>query len=897
MSFEGPLGRRVPEPGSSDDAILDAFLGWVTDEGLSLYPAQEEAILELFAGKNVILATPTGSGKSMVALAAHFRALARAERSYYTAPIKALANEKFFDLVRLFSPEWVGISTGDASVNGKAWAVCCTAEILANIGLAEGAAADVGAVIIDEFHYYSDRERGWSWQVPLLTLPQAQFLLMSATLGDTTFFEKELTRLTGRETVTIRSDFRPVPLDFTYKETPLHETVNDLLKAGKSPVYLVNFTQRACAEEAQNLMSIDVCSKEEKKKIAEALVGVHFESPYGRELQRFLRHGIGIHHAGLLPRYRLLVEKLAQKGLLKVISGTDTLGVGVNVPIRTVLFTKLCKFDGDKTVLLPVRDFRQIAGRAGRKGFDVQGSVVAQAPEHVIENLRLEAKVLSDPSKKKKLVRKKPPEWGYVAWDKAVFERLQTAPCEALTSRFKVTHGMILDVLSRPTGNCFTLGRIIRRSQGRPTERKVRGRTAQSMIHSLVEAGVVVVAEDRTDGSKRLVVDAELQRDFSLMHAQALFLLDVVKKMQGGATREPTTSTATDGGPTPASTEAAGSENYAVDLLAAVESICEDPDAILRKQVEKRKSEKVAELKAAGVEYEERMAELEKVTYDRPQAQFLWAEFDAFVLTHPWLAGEKVRPKGIAREMIEGYWSFAEYVRHYELQRSEGLLLRYLSEVVKVLTKTIPDADKDESVREIEEYFRAMVTATDASLLDEWERMQRPDAWKARAVETEEKLEPEGSADITRDRRTFQVLVKNAVFQIVRALAACDYAHAVELTAVVEGAEAWTVKRYQQAMDRFYDSGRGLLIDPSVRGPNYVQLATSGPIWTGAQLLEGERTAANNGAEPGEEVTAASRGPSSFSLRYTVDLERSKERGRPEIVVIALDDDPIGLPE
>jgi superfamily II RNA helicase len=410
----GDLARRLPPEGASDDTILERFLEHVAQLGLDLYPAQEEAILEAFANKNVILNTPTGSGKSLVATAIHFRALARGERSFYTSPIKALASEKFFALSREFGPDNVGLLTGDAAINRDAPIVCCTAEILSNMALREGRLADVDHAVLDEFHYYADKERGVAWQIPLLLLERASFLLMSATLGDTTFFEAELTRRNGRPTATVRSAHRPVPVDFSYSDWPLHEAIAHLVKTGRAPVYMVSFTQRSAAEEAQNLMSVDVCTKDEKRAIAEAMGGTRFDSPYGKEIQRLLRHGIGLHHAGLLPKYRLLVEKLAQKGHLKIISGTDTLGVGVNIPIRTVLFTKLCKFDGDKTVILPVRDFLQISGRAGRKGFDEQGYVVVQAPEHVIENARLEAKASSDPAKKKKIVKRKPPDWGYV---------------------------------------------------------------------------------------------------------------------------------------------------------------------------------------------------------------------------------------------------------------------------------------------------------------------------------------------------------------------------------------------------------------------------------------------------------------------------------------------------
>jgi len=383
---------------ASNDEILDAFLAHLIDQGIEPYDHQEEAILELFAGNNVILNTPTGSGKSLVALALQFRAICQQRRSFYTVPVKALANEKFLSLCQTFGPERVGMITGDATVNAEAPVICCTAEILANLALREGAAAAVDEVIMDEFHYYSDVERGVAWQVPLLTLPRARFLLMSATLGETTFFEKSITDLTGKPTVLVKSEERPVPLEFEFSTTMLEEKVEELVEAGRAPIYLVHFTQRACAETAQDLMSRNFCSKAEEAEIAELLVGADFRSPYGKEMKKLLRHGLGIHHAGLLPKYRVTVEKLAQRGLLKVICGTDTLGVGVNVPIRTVLFTQLFKYGGQSTKTLAVRDFKQISGRAGRRGFDDVGYVVTQAPAHVIDNLKAERCGMNRPS-------------------------------------------------------------------------------------------------------------------------------------------------------------------------------------------------------------------------------------------------------------------------------------------------------------------------------------------------------------------------------------------------------------------------------------------------------------------------------------------------------------------
>src|SRR6185436_4432158 len=402
-------------------------------------------------------------------------------------PVKALVSEKFFALCNLFGAETVGMMTGDATINRDAPIICCTAEILANMALRD-AAARVDTVVMDEFHYYADRERGAAWQIPLLCLDRTVFLLMSATLGDLPAVEQGLRGLTGRDVAIVRSRERPVPLDFEYRETPLHETIDELVTSRRAPVYLVNFTQRGAAEEAQNLMSVEVCTKEEKEAIRAALGDFRFDSPYGKDFQRFVRHGVGIHHAGLLPKYRLLVEKLAQQGLLKIVSGTDTLGVGVNVPIRTVLFTQLCKYDGEKVGILGVRDFQQIAGRAGRKGFDERGSVVAQAPAHVVENRRLAAKQASG----KKVVMQKPATKGYVHFDKGTFDRLVGGTPEPLETRFEVTHGMLLNCLQgerAPRGGGYRrLVQIIGRSHGGERQKRAERRRAAACFRALRHA-------------------------------------------------------------------------------------------------------------------------------------------------------------------------------------------------------------------------------------------------------------------------------------------------------------------------------------------------------------------------------------------------------------------------
>ena len=862
-----PPAPLAPLPGRPDaDTVLDRFLTVLGERGLSLYPEQEEAILELFAGSNVVLNTPTGSGKSLVAAAFHFRALCAGERSVYTCPIKALVNEKFLALCRDFGPENVGMMTGDASVNPQAPVLCCTAEILANIALHRGAESDIRAVIMDEFHYYSDAERGYAWQVPLLTMPGARFLLMSATLGATEFFEKEMTRVTGAPSRTVRSDRRPVPLEFEYSETPLTERIAALLEQKRAPVYLVYFTQRSASEAAQSLMSLNVCSKEEKAALAAELAKVRFTSPYGAEVKRWLRHGIGVHHAGLLPKYRILVEQLAQKGLLKLICGTDTLGVGINVPIRTVVFTQLWKYGGEKAAVLAVRDFRQIAGRAGRKGYDDKGYVIAQAPEHMIENKRAEERAVGDPKKQKKLVKQRAPE-GSVGWDIKTFERLQTAPSEPLISRFDVSHGMLLLMLSRDSDGCRAMRQLIADCHETPHKKRALRKRSWQLFRALLDRKIVEFTGARASRpqsaepagetpalrSSKLRVNIELQDDFSLHQALSLYLIDTLPLLPGypHARPTPTSDLPSPNSDLPSPLAAAGAAaDYPFDVLTLCEAIVEDPDQILRRQVDRLKGDKIEELKAAGVPYEERMEKLEAIEHPKPLREFLYDTFNAFATAHPWIQQENVRPKSIAREMFERYLSFADYVKDYGLQRSEGLLLRHLSQVWKVLSQTVPASAKTDEVIEMEDYFRELIRGIDSSLLEEWERLKNP-AFVAAAADPAQPARP-ASFDITRDTPSFRRLVRTAIFGFLQDIAARDYDSALSRLRTGEAAASADndpvsadARKLETAFAAYFAANGRFRLDPEGRSAKHTHwseehetpTATGGKTWTVAQVL------------------------------------------------------------
>lgn len=766
---------------------------------MELYPAQEEAILEIMEDRHVLLNTPTGSGKSLVAVAMHFRALCCGRRSFYTSPIKALVSEKFFDLCNTFGASNVGMLTGDASINATAPIVCCTAEVLANMALRSGRCA-VDAVIMDEFHYYSDPDRGRAWQIPLLCLPRTTFMLMSATLGDTSPIEQHIHRITGRPVSVVRSSERPVPLAFSYVESPLHETLQTLLDANQAPVYVVNFTQREATELAQSLTSINVLDRETKEALKAEIGHFRFDSPFGRKIDRYVHHGIGLHHAGLLPKYRLLVERLAQRGFLRVIAGTDTLGVGVNVPIRTVLFTKLCKFDGRKVALLTVRDFKQIAGRAGRKGHDDRGWVVCQAPEHVIENRRMEARVAAGRMPKKKFVRAQPPKRGYVPWNEETFDQLQHGTPEPLQSRFAVDHGILMNLLQREGDDALPGGyrglvALIDRCHDDPGDKPRHRRRARTLFQSLRRAGIVDTAPNTSGPGSHVVVNAVLQENFSLDDALGLFLVHAIEHIEGLGL-DP--------------------DRYAHVALSLVESIQEHPHALLRRQVDRRKTEALAAMKAEGMDYEDRIAELQDITWDKPDAEFIYDTFNAWAERHPWLDEENIRPKSIARDLIERWMSFGEYVHEYGLEAMEGVLLRYLSTVYRTLVRTVPPAWLNDPLVDIIGYLHAMLQRVDSSLLQEWEQLMAPPTDAPQDEAPRER-------DLGRDPRALRARIRGELHLLVRALSTEDWDEAALLVRQHTD-DPWPAERFATALQPYFDTYGHIVVDARARQAEHTQL-------------------------------------------------------------------------
>lgn len=826
----GELARQVHH--ATDDEIFDAFVDWVHEtKHVDLWPHQEESVMDLLAGDHVILNTPTGSGKSLVALGMHFAALATGRRSYYTAPIKALVSEKFFDLVNVFGRDNVGMITGDSHINADAPIICCTAEILANQALREGADAPVDCVAMDEFHYYGDPERGWAWQVPLLTLPHVQFLLMSATLGDVSQVATKLEAMTKRAVDVIQDAPRPIPLSYEYTDRQLAATVEILFNKGLTPMYVVHFSQDAALETAQALASTGVSSKEQREKIAAAIKGTKFTTGFGKILRRLLQTGVGVHHAGMLPRYRRLVEQLAQQGLLPVICGTDTLGVGINVPIHSVILTALTKFDGSRSRRLRAREFHQIAGRAGRMGFDTEGLVVAEAPEFEIENARAVAKAGNDPKKLKKIKRKKAPE-GFVSWNEATFTKLIESDPETLRPHMVVTHSMVLNEVLQGGDARGRIEQLIDDSQQSPQEKEQLHERCADIFTTLLDTEVIERIE-HADGRVQYDLAVDMPEGFALDQPLSPFLLAALELL------DPESAT------------------YALDVISMVEATLDDPRQILRAQERKARDDAMQEMKADGLDYDERMERLQEITYPKPLQDVLEPAFAQYRKDVPWANDYWIRPKSVVRNMVETASDFTGYIARWNLARSEGTLLRYLSDAYRVLARTVPYEMYNDELKDIVSWLRLVVRSIDSSLVDEWESAAGSQV-EAEAVHA---AAPGSANAVVADRRGLIVLIRNAMFHRVQLMDLED----ADALGSLDKAWGYGVHEWNDVLDDYYDDHEYVGIDAQAR---------SGALF----VLDDSREQSEHSWKV-RQIIDDSDGDHNWAITGVVDLDETQETG------------------
>ncbi|MET7640699.1 DUF3516 domain-containing protein [Streptomyces sp. NPDC005438] len=458
--------------------------------------------------------------------------------------------------------------------------------------------------------------------------------------------------------------------------------------------------------------------------------------------------------------------------------------------------------------------------------------MVAQAPEHVVENEKALAKAGDDPKKRRKVVRKKAPE-GFVSWGQNTFEKLIASDPEPLTSRFRVTHAMLLSVIARP-GDAFTAMRKLLEDNHEDRRAQLRHiRRAIAIYRSLLDGGVVerLDTPDAEGRSVRLTVD--LQQDFALNQPLSTFALAAFDLLDPE------------------------SPSYALDMVSVVESTLDDPRQILAAQANKAKGEAVAEMKADGVEYEERMERLMDITHPQPLEELLFHAYGLYRKSHPWVGDHPLSPKSVVRDMYERAMTFGEFVSHYELARTEGIVLRYLASAYKALEHTVPDERKSEDFEDIVAWLGELVRQVDSSLLDEWEQLAHPeeDQEDAQDQPAAERVRP-----VTANARAFRVLVRNAMFRRVELAAWDRLAELGEL----DGESGWDRGRWAEAMDAYWEEYDDLGTGPEARGPKLLRIEElpEDGLWRVRQTF----------ADP--------RGDHDWGISAEVDLTASDAEGR-----------------
>ena len=655
---------------------------------------------------------------------------------------------------------------------------------------------------------------------------------MSATLGNVDAIADKLEDMTDTDVDIIADAPRPVPLTYEYTLDPLEKTVELAFGKGETPIYVVHFSQDAALETANALASTGVSSKEQRAAIAEAIKGTKFTTAFGKILQRLLRTGIGIHHAGMLPRYRRLVEQLAQQGLLPVICGTDTLGVGINVPIHSVVLTALTKFDGTKMRKLRAREFHQIAGRAGRMGFDTEGLVIAEAPEFEIENAKALAKAGNDPKKLKKVKRKKAPE-GFVTWNENTFDKLIDAAPETLVPHMKITHSMVLNEVEQGGDARYRIDRLIDDSAQTPEQKERLHARADEIFQTLFDTNVIET-EDRDDGGKDYFMTVDMPDDFALDQPLSPFLLAALELLDPE------------------------SDTYALDVISMVEATLEDPKQVLRAQERQARDEAMIRMKEDGLDYDERMDRLQEITYPKPLEDMLQAAFDEYRHDVPWANDYWLSPKSVVRDMVETASDFTGYIARYNIARSEGTLLRYLSDAYRALARTVPQEKRDEQLDDIISWLRVVVRSIDSSLVDEWEHAGTDtDASEAAA----NLAAPGAKQAVVEDRRGLTVLVRNAMFRRVQLM---DLDKPDELGALDKD-WGYGVHEWEDTLDDYYDEHEYVNIDAKAR--------------SGELFILDESKENSEHAWKVRQIIDDSDGDHDWAITGTVDLDATQSSG------------------
>jgi hypothetical protein len=699
---------------------LQFYEEFLWGKGLEPYPVQEKAISAIFAGKSVMVTVPTGTGKTLMAKAALFRAFHRRESAVYTTPLRALTEEKYRELGADFGEGNVGFATGDYKVNREAPIQVEVAEILWNRIVADKAVAPAEVVVMDEGHYFNDPERGYVWEQSIIGLdPRVQLVILSATVGHAEKFCQwaEVTRRVPLELIESRE--RKIPLVHEFREEMLIETVKGLAHAGDVPAIVFVFGREQCFEVARLLKSCRRFTTDEEKAQVEKLCDeALLPSGAAKELRPLLTHGIGVHHAGILPRYKQLVEQLALERLIKFVVSTETIAAGINLPAKTVVFPSLRKFIKKEPRIITAAEYHQMSGRAGRPQFDDKGLAITLAPEQIVSDLKKELKDAAnrpafDEMKVKRSVygraRMDAQKHGDLIWTPELHaELVQGEPAE-LRSKTKITAEQVL-AIGLPDLEKTALG---------TTEAELRMAAAEASLPPSMRLDIVTVIEnlllgdrDRKELLKTLAQLVANMRAIGVLDEHGHQVSgDMIRKLQG-----------MDG--LLIFYILFNHQLEYIELRELVEYLI-DHDIIQRQLNRKGEDEKREWMRT---KLRELRVDNPHITWDDVEAA--WEKEHPRVLTkielihqefgskipHPELHGGK-KPKSTWAQLEDSGLGFLEFVDKHGLEHEEGNLFSYLIRVMNFANK-MGEASQLSELNDMAERVRTLLARIDIRMVE-----------------------------------------------------------------------------------------------------------------------------------------------------------------------------------
>ncbi len=708
---------------SAADIELAFYEKFLWGRGIEPYPVQEQAIRHIVAGTSVLVTVPTGTGKTLMAKAALQAAVMRGERAIYTTPLRALTEEKYRELCADFGDENVGFATGDYKVNREAPIQVEVAEILWNRVVGDKSVCPAEVVVMDEGHYFNDPERGYVWEQSIIGLdPRSQLVILSATVGRPDRFCQwaSLTRRVPMELVESRE--RKVPLVHDFREEPLIDTVRELAHKGDVPAIVFVFGREQCFEVARLLKSCRRFTTDEEKAKVEALCDeALLPGGVANELRPLFSHGIGIHHAGILPRYKQLVEQLALERLIKFVVSTETIAAGINLPARTVVFPSLRKFIKNEPRMVTAAEYHQMAGRAGRPQFDDRGLAITLAPEEIVSELKKELRDAAkrpayDEGKVRKSVynkaRSEAQRKGDIIWTPESHAELVRGEPAELRSKTKITTEQVLAIGLPDLATTALPGAGF--VAPKKTELAERMAEAEASLPPSMRLDIVTMIDN-------LLLEDRERRGLHKTLAQLVDNLRAIEVIDQHGTQVAGMMIR----------QLQGMDGlfiwYAlynhdldyVELRQLVEFLV-DHD-IIQRQLDRKEEDKKREwvkarlrelrLENPQLTWDDVVAEWER-EHPRPltKVEEVFQAFSAAV-PHPELHGGK-KPKNVWATMEDSGMSFLEFVAAEGLQHEEGNLFSYLVRVMNFANK-LGEASHLDQLCDLSDRVRALLARID----------------------------------------------------------------------------------------------------------------------------------------------------------------------------------------